>query len=118
MFEEFGMEYAGDVEVLVLYGATIDDAVEVLGGDAENPYPLDDNGGAPDGPSWYVEADSIASEIVAQIEANRFGYRANARIITGYDGTDEQKRELNDKFPFRWCGYTSRQVAYARDANE
>ena len=27
-------------------------------------------------------------------------------------------RELNRRFPFRWCGYTSRQVAYARDADE
>jgi len=116
MFEEFGMEYEGEVEVLVLYGATIDDASNILSNDPENPYPFDDNGDSPDGPSWYVEADEIAPEIMGQIKASRFGYTTVAHVFTGYEGTEEQKRELNRRFPFRWCGYSSRGTVYARDA--
>jgi len=112
---ETGLQDAGDVEVLVLFGMT-PEAVEILGEDADNPHPYDDNGGAPDGPSWYASMDEVASEVADEIEINQLGHRVNAHIITGYDGTDEQKRELNDKFPFRWCGYSSRGVAYARDA--
>ncbi len=41
---------------------------------------------------------------------------ASAHVIVGYEGTPEQKRELSERFGFRWCGYTSREVVYARDA--
>ena len=118
IFEESGLKYDGDAEVLMLYGLSINDAIEILGSDMENPHPLDDNGGEPDGPAWIVAADEIAPEIAGQIKASHLGYTTMAHVFTGYDGSREQVAELNEKFFGRWCGYSSRGVAYARDANE
>ncbi len=119
MFEEVfgksGLKYDGDTEILIIYKMT-PEVEEILMSDENNPFPFDDNGEESDGPFWYAEADSIAPEIVARIGANNLGYRANAYVITGYDGSDEQKYLLSSRLHFRWCGYRSRGVVYACDA--
>lgn len=114
--EECGLRYSDDVEALILYGLSINDAIEILSSDMENPHPLDDNGGESDGPSWIVAADEIAPEVLGQIKANRLGYIAIVHVFDGYDGSREQVTELNEKFFGRWCGYSGRGIAYARDA--
>ncbi len=84
--------------------------------DEDNPFPFDDNGGSPDGPSWYIPLNEVSREVVDQIEINRLGRSESAHVFVDYDGSEEQKRELNEKFFGRWCGYSGRGVAYARDA--
>ena len=118
MFEEigkYGLRYSDDVEALILYGLSINDAIEILSSDMENPHPLDDNGGEPDGPAWIVAADEIAPEVLGQVKANRLGYTAIVHVFDGYDGSREQVTELNEKFFGRWCGYSGKGIVYARD---
>ena len=114
-FEEYGLRYDGDVEVLVVYNMN-QETEEILGADQDNPFPFDDNGGEPDGPSWYVDANDVSPEIIDQIKINRLGHVATVHVFTTYEGSREQKHLLNSRFPFRWCGYSGRGVAYARDA--
>ena len=111
------LKHVEDTEILVVYNMT-DEAIEILGADQYNPHPFDDNGAPPDGPAWYIPLDEISDEVVDQIEACQLGGRASAHVFVDYDGSEEQKQELNYFFPGRWCGYTLREVAYARDANE
>ncbi len=67
-----------------------------------------------DGPPWYVPTKELYPEIIDQICALRLGYLADAYVLTGYDGSDEQMQELNKRFQYRWCGYPVRGVVYAR----
>ncbi len=99
---ESGLYDAGKkVEVLVLDGITTE-AADILS--------VDDM----DGPPWYVPTKELYPEIIDQICTLRLGYLADAYVLTGYDGSDEQMQELNRRFQYRWCGYPMQGVVYAR----
>jgi len=108
------VKHIEDTEILIVYNMT--EAIEILGADQYNPHPFDDNGAPPDGPAWYIPLGEISDEVVDQIEARQLGGRASAHVFVDYWGDDDQKRELDYRFPGRWCGYSCRGVAYARDA--
>ena len=112
---ETSLKYIEDTEILIVYNMCRE-AMEILSSDEDNPFPFDDNGGQPDGPSWYIPLGEVSAEIVDEIGIHCLGREASAHVIVNYDGSQEQKRELNERFWGRWCGYTSREVVYARDA--
>lgn len=102
-------ENAEQIELLVLYPSTIKEVWEIMGTDA---HVFDDNGGDPDGPSWYIQLDQVDIEISGRIEINNLGYVAWGYVINEYDGTAQDRYYMHQTFPNRWCGYSSRDVAY------
>lgn len=112
---ESGLRHVEDTEILIVYNMC-HEAMEILVSDEDNPLPFDDNGMEPDGQAWYIPLNEISEEVVDQLGIHRLGRESSAHVIVGYEGTPEQKRELSERFGFRWCGYTSREVVYARDA--
>lgn len=110
-----GLKYVGEVKVLYVY--TMDHrTMETLANDDGNPMPFFDGGVGPDGPSWYVPVEEIAEEVVRQIVAYNLGCVTDAHVIAGYTGSMGQKHELTARHWGHWCGFRSRGVAYARDA--
>jgi hypothetical protein len=98
-------------ELLVLYPEAVQNgrAWDELGDDAGV---FDDNGGNPDGGSWYAPAWAIENESIAFVKHNRCGYVAQGVEIRPYDGGDEDQEYMAEHFQGRWCGYSSRNVAY------
>jgi len=112
--EDFkGLKYVKDIEVLVVHTMNYE-AEEILTRDG-TPFPFDDDGVAPAGPARYVPIEEVDLITVKELEANQLGHRANARVFVGYNDTDEQKRELDKRFPHHWCGYLSRVTVYTCD---
>jgi len=109
------VKHIEDTEILIVYNMT-PEVEKILMSDEDNPFPFDDNGGSPDGPSWYIPLNEVSREVVDQIEINRLGRSESAHVFVDYDGSEEQKRELNEKFFGRWCGYSGKGIVYARDA--
>ena len=95
------------VELLVLHTGTAAQAFGLFEG-----FPFDDNGGDPDGPSWYCETGDVSADEIAAVEAANLGYVTEGVMATGYDGSDAHKEQMQARFGFRWCGYSSRAVAY------
>lgn len=101
-------------ELFVLYEMN-NHVIEILQSDEDNPHPFDDNGGEPDGPSWYVVSEDLSPEVMAALENNRLGYRCSGLVIADYDPESDEAL-MNENFPSQWCGYSSRDVVYARDS--
>lgn len=100
------------VELLVLHEMD-DHVISVLQSDQENPFPFDDNGGEPDGPSWYVPTLDLSPEVVSALLANHLGYTTTGYAVA-YSGTTDEQDQLNAQYPHRWCAYSSRNIAYRR----
>lgn len=108
-----GMEVIGTVEVLALNAMSVSDAFEVINRVEEGLSGVfDDNGGEPDGPSWYIPVDEIGWQAANAITANGLGYIIDADKIKWYDGNDDDREWMKAHYPHRWCGYSSRDVAY------
>lgn len=95
-----------EVELIVLFGNDVERVWPLLEG-----HPFDDNGGEPDGPSWMAPAADFSPEEIDAI-IPRFGYITTGYEIDGYDGSDEARAMMKALSEFRWCGYSSRDVAY------
>ncbi len=96
-----------EVELIVLFGNDVERVWPLLEG-----HPFDDNGGEPDGPSWMAPAADFSPEEIDAIVAGRLGYVAVGYEVDGYDGSNEARAMMKALSEFRWCGYSSRDVAY------
>lgn len=95
-----------EVELLVLFGNEVERVWPLLEG-----FQFGDNGGEPDGPSWMAPADDFTPEEIDAI-VPRFGYITTGYEVDGYDGSDEDRARMKALSDFRWCGYSSRDIAY------
>lgn len=97
------------VRLLVLDPDSVDQVWPLL----DESYGIfDDNGVEPDGPSWCCEADALDPDELETIVKRNLGYEADGFRISGYSGDETDHREMHKRFPLRWCGYSSRNVAY------
>lgn len=95
------------VELVVLFGIEVAHVWPLL----SDGNPFDDNGGTPDGPAWLAPAADFEPEELDSIVAYHLGYLTYGYEI-GYDGSDEDRARMKELSEFRWCGYSSRNVAY------
>jgi len=95
------------VELVVLFGNEVERVWPLLEG-----YQFDDNGGEPDGPAWLALAEDFTPEELDSIVAGQLGYVTTGYEFGGYDGSDEARGMMKRLSQFRWCGYSSRDVAY------
>jgi hypothetical protein len=101
----------GKTELLVLYPDHIDEVWDVLA-EFEQGGLFDDNGGEPDGPSWYIEADEVGdAALLSSIEGAGLGYTARGVRVEGYNGSDQHRAWMDAHFQY-WCGFSSRKLAY------
>ena len=110
---ESGLKYFGDTELLIVYHMD-EVTLEVLG---EEAAAFDDNGGEPDGQGWYAPLDEFSQEVVDQIGIHQLGRQASGSVVLNYDGSNEQRAELDEFHQFSWCGYQAREVVYIVDRN-
>jgi len=102
-------------EILVVYDYGTSQVIEIISSGKRNPRPINDNDWWPNGFPWYIPTSWIPSKALNEILANELGYLTCAHTLLGYNGSDEQVMELNEKFPTKWCGYFSRGVVYVHD---
>jgi len=96
-----------EVELVVLFGGRVEQVWPLLEG-----HPFDDNGGEPDGPAWLAPAADFEPEEIDGIVAGQLGYVTTGYEVRGYDGSNEDRTRMFKLSGFRWCGYSSRDVAY------
>ena len=96
------------MELLVIYTQTANEAFEILGDEAGL---FGDNGGDPDGPSYYRPVGEISETAVDAIVNRRLGY-----IAIGEEIAYERDGESGEYPVFDnakgWCGYQADGVAY------
>jgi hypothetical protein len=97
------------IELLVIYPQMAAKAWEILGEDA---YQFGDNGGDPDGPSYYRPADGFDAGDVDSIVSAHLGHVEYGWREEGYTGSDADRQRMAEIAPNRWCGYSSDRELY------
>lgn len=98
------------MELLVIYTQTANEAFNLLGDEAGL---FGDNGGDPDGPSYYRPTVDISEGAVDAIVNGRLGHVAIGEEVS-YERNEEtgEYPNLGGNDVKGWCGYQADGVAY------
>mgnify|MGYP000915409149 CR=1 FL=1 len=97
------------VELLVVYTSSAAVAWDVLGDEAGL---FGDNGGDPDGPSYYRPTTDLSDDSVNAIVANRLGHIEVGEQVAYERNEDGEYERLDGNGLKGWCGYQTDSVAY------
>lgn len=97
------------VELLVVYTQTANEAFEILGDEAGL---FGDNGGDPDGPSYYRPTVDVSDEAIDAIVNRRLGHVAVGEEIAYEPDEYREYPSLDGENVKGWCGYQSDKIAY------
>lgn len=90
--------------LVTLYQNNINDARRILG---EYAGLFGDNGGEPDGPSYYRPATDFPQELIDQLVSAKVGY-----IQTGYETSLNSFSDIDLKNIKGWCGYQCDNIVF------